>query len=156
MKMLASLPLVALLLAAPARAEDVAPERLLPAGTQVYLRWDGVAAHRDAYRQVPIGKLLEGELAPLLKTLLDLFPEGLRSGLTNAKLLDGEPPDKLAKVHADVVAAGKLLDVVAEHGVVIGLETGGLPSLWEMALGGVQSALCQMSIDSKCERSGFG
>src|SRR5262249_26791382 len=37
MKALAPLPLVALLFAAPARAEDVPPERLLPAGTQVYL-----------------------------------------------------------------------------------------------------------------------
>jgi hypothetical protein len=144
MKALAPLALTACLLAgATARSEDVPPERLLPAGTQVYLRWDGAAAHREAYRQLPIGKLLEGELAPLLKSLLDLFPDGLRSGLTNAKLLDGEPPEKLAKVHADVAAAGKLLDVVADHGVVVGLETGGLPSLWQMAMGGVQSALGQ-------------
>jgi hypothetical protein len=141
MKPLSLLTLAALLLSAPVRADALPPERLLSAGTQVYLRWDGVAAHREAYRQVTVGKLLQGDLAPFTKAILDQFPKLLRSGFTDAKLLDGESPEKLSRINADVNEAGKLIDVLAEYGVVAGLEVSGLPSLWEMAVGGVQSAL---------------
>jgi hypothetical protein len=145
MRALAPLPLLALLLAAPARAGEAPPERLLFAGTQVYLRWDGVAAHRAEYGQVAIGKLLQGDFAPLTRTLLEQYPRLLQTELTQRKLLDGVPPAKLARLHADVAEAGKLLDVIAEHGVVIGLEVGNLPSLWQMALGSVQSAMGKKS-----------
>src|SRR5262245_24201037 len=98
------LPFVGLFSVCQVRA-DQPPERLLSADTQVYVRWDGIPAHRDAYRQSALGKLLQGELAPLSKALLDQIPKALRAGLTEAKLLDGESPEKLASIHADVVAA---------------------------------------------------
>ena len=82
------------------------PERLLPASAQVYLRWDGVAAHREQYAQTALGQLLTRDLAPLRKELLDLYPKLLRSELTEKKLLDGMPPDRLAKIHASVAESG--------------------------------------------------
>src|SRR5262249_30950470 len=42
------------------RAQD-APEDLLPAGTQLYLRWDGVEAHRAAYEKTALGKMMQGD-----------------------------------------------------------------------------------------------
>src|SRR5437868_4525241 len=59
--MLRRLGIIALLLLAPAvvRAEEV-PERLLPAGTQIYLRWDGIEPHRAAYEKLTLGKMLQG------------------------------------------------------------------------------------------------
>jgi hypothetical protein len=44
-----------------AHAQD-APEQLLPAGTQLYLRWDGVAAHQSAYEKTALGKMMKGDV----------------------------------------------------------------------------------------------
>jgi hypothetical protein len=138
--------LAALLLAGQSRGADATPlakappEQLLPASAQVYLRWDGVAAHREQYAQTALGQLLARDLAPLRKELLDLYPRLLRSELTEKKLLDGMKPDRLAKIHAAVAESSKLLDVLAEHGLVVGAEISPLPSLWQMAVGAVQSA----------------
>ena len=137
---------VAFLLAGQARAlsatplADLTPERLLLASAQVYLRWDGVAAHREQYAQTALGQLLARDLAPLRKEIFDLYPKLLRSELTERKLLDGLPPGKLAGIHVAVAESSKLLDVVAEHGLVVGAEVNPLLNLWQMAVGAVQSA----------------
>src|SRR5688572_10823728 len=91
--------LLALVFVDPASAADP-PERLLPATAQVYVRWDGVPAHRDQYAQTALGQLVANDLAPLRKELLDLYPKLLRAELTERKLLDGLPPQRLAKIHS--------------------------------------------------------
>src|SRR5205085_5897814 len=121
------------------------PERLLPASAQVYFRWDGVAAHREQYAQTALGQLLSRDLAPLRKELLELYPRLLRSELTEKKLLEGLPPDRLAKIHAAVGESGKLLDVLAEHGIVAAAEVSPLPSLYQMAFGAAQMAFGKKS-----------
>src|SRR5262249_32527465 len=103
-------------------AAEKPPESLLFAGTQVYARWDGVAAHRDAYAQTVVGKLLSDDLAPLAKSLLEQFPRLLQSGLVDSKLLSGAAPDALAAMQTEVVESGKSLDVLIRHGAVFGLE----------------------------------
>lgn len=47
--------------AATVRAQAV-PERLLPRGSQLYLRWDGVEAHRQAFDKSAVGKMLHGDM----------------------------------------------------------------------------------------------
>jgi hypothetical protein len=136
-----------LLLAGPALAADL-PERLLPASTQVYLRWDGVSAHRDQYAQTALGQLLGHDLAPLRKELLDLYPRYLRAELTERKLLDGMAPDRLAKIHAAVAESAKLVDVLAEHGVIVAAEISPFPSVWQMAVGAVQSAIRKQPLNN--------
>ena len=42
------------------RAQE--PEELLPATTQVYVRWDGVDSHRPAYEKTALGKMMKGRL----------------------------------------------------------------------------------------------
>ena len=89
---------LALLLAltpAAARAED-APERLLPAGTQLYVRWDGIDAHRAAYAQTGLGKMLAGDTGAFAQSLFRQLQDGLGALLTVDQLLGGVPPDKLA------------------------------------------------------------
>ncbi|HEX4589424.1 MAG TPA: hypothetical protein VH120_05820, partial [Gemmataceae bacterium] len=114
------------------------PEKLIPATAQVYLRWDGVAAHREQYAQTAIGQLLAHDLAPLRQQLLEQYPKLLRSELTERKLLDGMPPARLAKIHAAVAESSKLLDVLAEHGIVASAEINP-PNLLQMAFGAAAS-----------------
>ncbi|HEY1375455.1 MAG TPA: hypothetical protein VGF55_01615 [Gemmataceae bacterium] len=140
MKPLAPL-IAAVMLVGPARAADPPPERLIPASAQVYVRWDGVAAHREQYAQTALGQLLGRDLAPLRQELLDYFPRTLRAELTERKLLDGLPPQRLVKIHAAVTESSRLLDVLADHGLIVAADVSPLPSLWQMAVGGVQSAL---------------
>jgi hypothetical protein len=116
------------------------PEQLIPAGVQVYARWDGVAVHRDQYSQTALGQLLGHDLAPLRRELLELYPRLLRSEVTEKHLLDGLTPERLAKIHAAVAESGKLLDVLAEHGVIVAAEIGQPPGLWQMAVTAAQAA----------------
>lgn len=119
------------------------PEHLLPAASQVYLRWDGIAAHREQYLQSALGQLLAHDLAPLRQEILQLVPKTLQTELTQRKLLDGLPPDQLAKIHATVADASRLVDVVTEHGFIVAADVSPLPSLWQLAVGSVESAMGQ-------------
>jgi hypothetical protein len=115
------------------------PEQLIPATAQVYFRWDGVAAHRAQYSRTALGQLLGRDLAPLRQQLLDLYPRLLRSELTEKKLLDGLAPDRLAKIHAAVAESARLLDVLAEHGIIVSAEIAP-PNLIQMAFSAAQAS----------------
>lgn len=121
-----------------ARGEAPPPERLLPATTQVYIRWDGIPAHRDRYSQVTVGRLLESDLAGLLKYALDAFPRSLQHEFVDGKLLDGVAPARLAELQADVVRAGRLTDMIATHGVIAAAEVGPMPNVFALAIGAAQ------------------
>lgn len=121
-------------------ADAVPPEHLLPATTQLYLRWDGIEAHRERYRQVTIGRLLESDLAPVAKALLDLFPKSLQSDFVDRKLLDGAAPSQLAKQQAAVIQAGRLPAILTRHGLIIAAEIGPMPNLFSLALGALRQA----------------
>jgi hypothetical protein len=140
MKPLAACGFAVLFVAGQAWGTDTQPpEHMIPATAQLYVRWDGVAAHREQYAQTAIGQLLGHDLAPLRKELLNLYPRLLRTELTERKLLDGMPPDRLAKIHAAVAESGKLVEVLAEHGVIVGAEVG-VPSVFQFGVGAVKSA----------------
>jgi hypothetical protein len=147
MMRLTSFTLAAVLVAGQTRGADATPlaqtppERLLPATAQLYVRWDGVTAHRDQYAQTAMGQLIGTDLAPLRKELLDLYPRVLRAEFTERKLLDGMPAQRLAKIHAAVAESSKLLDVLADHGFIIAAEVSPLPSLWQMAVSGVRASM---------------
>jgi hypothetical protein len=141
MKPFAACGFAFLVVSGPAWAADSQPpEHLIPATAQIYLRWDGVAAHREQYSRTAIGQLLGHDLAPLRKELTEFYPRLLRSELTERKLLDGLPPERLAKIHAAVAESGKLLDVIAEHGIVVSADVG-VPNPFQVGVGAVQMAL---------------
>ena len=51
-----------LVAAAPARAQEI-PEKLLSPNTQLYVRWDGVTAHKEAYQASIWGPIMAGPTA---------------------------------------------------------------------------------------------
>ncbi len=113
--------LIALLFAGSARAQD-APEALLPATTQVYLRWDGVEAHRAAYEKTAVGQMMKGDTGAFFSGGFGDLQKTLGAVLTAQALLTGTPPDQLQKLQADAGAAGKVLDLLGRHGIVAGFE----------------------------------
>jgi hypothetical protein len=121
--------LVLVLLLAPtvARAADDggAPEQLLPAGTQIYVRWDGLEAHRAAFDKTALGKMLKGDMGKFLSSVYTQVEETLGSNLTVGELLQGVPPDQLKKMVADAAEAPKALTLLGDHGLLLGLEVGG-------------------------------
>ncbi len=120
---------LALLLAlapAAARAEDAAPERLLPAGTQLYVRWDGIDAHRAAYGQTGLGKMLAGDTGAFAHSLFRQLQEGLGALLTVDQLLGGTPPDKLQALQNDAAEATRVLSLLGQNGFILAAELRGI------------------------------
>jgi hypothetical protein len=113
--------LLLLVLAAAARA-DIPPERLLPPTTQVYYRWDGVAAHKDAYAKSARGQMLAGDTGRFLAALYErLIQAGIKYQF-GQPMLRGEDPDALAARHADFKLVTRLPPLLADTGVVVGFE----------------------------------
>lgn len=131
---------VAVIWTSAARGEAPPPERLLPASTQVYVRWDGIPAHRDRYSQVTVGRLLETDLAALLKYAMDAIPRSLQQEFVDAKLLDGAAPAKLAEQQVDVTKAERIADVIVNRGIVVAAEVGPMPNVFAMAIGSARQA----------------
>jgi hypothetical protein len=104
-----------------ARAQS-APEDLLPAGTQVYLRWDGVEAHRAGYEKTALGKMMQGDTGTFVTNVFAQVQDGIGSLLTVDQLLGGVPPEKLQKMQADAAEAAKLMGVLGKNGFVLAAE----------------------------------
>ncbi len=120
-----ALSLLLALLPAAARAED-APERLLPAGTQLYVRWDGIEAHRAAYGQTGLGKMLAGDTGAFAQSLFRQLQDGLGALLTVDQLLGGTPPDKLQALQNDAAEATKVLSLLGQNGFILAAEVRGI------------------------------
>jgi hypothetical protein len=114
---------IVLLLLAPAvlRAGD-APEALLPATTQVYLRWDGVGAHGPAYARTALGQTLRGDTGAFLGKLFSTTQDALGGILSVEQLLGGVPPEELQKLQANAAEATRLLPELGERGVLVAAE----------------------------------
>jgi len=91
-----------------------APERLLSAGTQIYLRWDGVEAHRAAYEKSALGKTLKGDLGKFAAGLVDYGRATLIPLIKDQ--VDAKGLEELAN------QGTKFLDVLGKHGFVLGIE----------------------------------
>jgi hypothetical protein len=66
------------------------PERLLSAGAQFYLRWDGTAAHQAAYAKTALSKILRGETGTFVADQLRPYRDQ-----PLVRLLDGVAQDGL-------------------------------------------------------------
>jgi hypothetical protein len=99
-----------------------APEKLLSPTTQLYIRWDGITAHNEAYKKSFWGGLMAGPTGSSLKTLIADWPNYLGSSMLAEPLLEGKPPEELKKALEDLKSAGKLIDLISEKGLVLGVE----------------------------------
>ncbi len=115
--------MVLLLLALPStsQAQD-APEHLLPATTQIYARWDGILAHRNAYAKTALGKMMQGDTGKFLASVVSQLQDLAGSQLTVENLLQGVPPDQLQRIQAEAKDAPQLIGLLGQHGLVIGVE----------------------------------
>lgn len=109
------------LIAAPAPAQEP-PEKYLSPSTQLFIRWDGVAPHAEAYKNSALGSVIAGPTGDTLRTLLARGPKLLGANLLADPLLDGKPPEELKAVHADLKHTEKLIDLLAQHGIVLSAE----------------------------------
>jgi hypothetical protein len=104
-----------------ARAQET-PEQLLSAGTQIYLRWDGVDAHRAAFEKSALGAMLKGDTGKFFDGVVKQLQQSAGSALTVAGLLSGKPPEQLEKLQADASEATKLLGLFSEKGLILAVE----------------------------------
>src|SRR5438132_1318197 len=106
-----ALALILVALPGVARAQD-ALERLLPAGSQVYFRWDGLAGHEKEYAQTALGKMMKGDMGRFVKALVAHVHKNVGT------LLEQENVDpELAKtIHTEMGEAGKMFDHVSQNG----------------------------------------
>src|SRR5438552_5487758 len=113
--------LLVLLASGVSRAQE-APETLLPASTQLYLRWDGIDAHRAAYEKTALGKMMHGDMGKFVDGVFGQLQESIGGMLTNEQLLGGVPPERLKKLQEDAAQAPKLLGLLSQHGLVVAVE----------------------------------
>jgi hypothetical protein len=103
------------------RAEDN-PEALLPASTQLYLRWDGVDAHALEYSKTALGKMMAGDTGKFINSVMTQLQDSLGGSLTADQLLAGASPEKLKKLQADAKEVPGLLKLVSGHGFILAAE----------------------------------
>lgn len=125
-----------LVAAAAARAQGP-PEKMLSPTTQLYVKWDGVAAHAEAYKNSALGSILAGPTGDSIRTLIAKGYRGVGANVLSEPLLAGKAPAELKAVHTDLKNAEKLLDLVLDKGLVVAAEVKG-PSV---TLGGLGKAL---------------
>jgi hypothetical protein len=99
-----------------------APEKLLPASTQLYVRWDGVTAHNKAYKESIWGPVMAGPSGDSVRLLLARGPKLLGANVLADPLIEGRSPLDLKANLADLKAVEKLVDVIADKGVLIAAE----------------------------------
>ena len=120
-----ALALAALAFAPPAFAADPppdAPERLLPPSTQLFVRWDGITAHNDAYKKSIWGGIMAGPTGDNVRALVAKAPKLLGSSVLADPLLDGKPPAELKLTLADLKSAEKLIELIADKGIIVAAE----------------------------------
>jgi hypothetical protein len=98
------------------------PEDLLPAGTQAYVRWDGMKAHRDVYSKTALGKMMAGDTGKFVDSVFGQMQETVGGLLTVQSLLGGAAPEKLQKLTADATEAAKLLPLLGDKGIILAVE----------------------------------
>ena len=65
-----------------------------PPTTQLYVRWDGITAHNDAYKKSIWGPVMAGPTGDSIRALLAKVPKLLGNSLLADPLLDGKPPGR--------------------------------------------------------------
>src|SRR5437764_1139825 len=79
-------------------AEPVAPEKLLAKDSLLFLRYDGLDAHRKAYDQTVLARLMREDLGELVGYLVKLGQEALGPQVLSERLLAGATPGRLLKL----------------------------------------------------------
>jgi hypothetical protein len=92
------------------------PERLLPANTQIFFRWDGFDSHRPAYDKTAVGKMMQGETGKFLDALWEWLVEAAQAGA-------GQADPQAAEFVKDGVA---VLSSITKNGLAISVAVKGV------------------------------
>src|SRR5262245_23054164 len=103
-----------------------APEDLLPVGTQLYLRWDGLDAHRASYAKTAMGQMMAGDTGKFISGLFTLVHDNLGALVTAEQLVKGTSPGKLMKMQADAAQAPKVFEQITKQGFVLAADVSNL------------------------------
>lgn len=88
------------------------PEHVLPAKSQLYVRWDGANAHREQFEATPWGKTLKGDTGKFFAELWSYVTDNVHQAI------DQYDP-QAANIFKD---ATKALSHIADSGIVVGIE----------------------------------
>jgi hypothetical protein len=115
----------------PARA----PEALLAADSLVYLRFDGIDPHRQAFERSALAEVLQGDLHSLLDYVTKLVRNALGEDIIKDRLLKGVTPDQLLQHQAATDQLPQMFELLRRHGFVLGVELiGVLPPRAQLTL----------------------
>jgi hypothetical protein len=92
-------------------AQD-APERDVSGRRQVYLRWDGLDAHREAFDKTALGKMMQGDTGAFLSALIPFLE----------KQLDGFDDQLSPDVITLLKELPQTLQAIGKHGFGLGVE----------------------------------
>ncbi len=106
------------------KAEETvtSPDKLLSPTSQLYLRWDGIEAHNEAYKNSIWGGVMAGPTGDSIRALIAKGQKQLGGTLLADPLLEGKPPQELKTNLADLKQATKLIELVANKGVIVAAE----------------------------------
>lgn len=99
------------LLLLPGLCQAQEQEKVLPSGSQLYFRWDGIKAHRAAFDKTAAGKMMKGEMGTFLRALLTY-------GQDVGQLVAQKEP----QVGPWITDATKIVGSLYRDGVLFGIE----------------------------------
>lgn len=108
--------------ATPTNPAADAPEKLLSPTSQLYLRWDGITAHNNAYKKSMWGGLMAGPTGNSIRAMLAEVPKLLGNSQLVEPLLEGKPVEELKSALADFKNATQIIDLIADKGAILGFE----------------------------------
>jgi hypothetical protein len=76
------------------------------------------------------------------------FPQTLQSEFVDGQLLSGASPARLALLQKDVTQAGRLLDTITRHGLIVAAEVGPMPNIFTMAIDSLKKAAGKADISN--------
>src|SRR5213082_2470396 len=96
-------------------AEPIAPEKLLSKDSLLYLRYDGLDAHRKAYDQTVLARLMREDLGELLGYLVKLGQDALGPEVLSERLLAGAAPGRLLSLQKAAKGLPDALEFLHRH-----------------------------------------
>lgn len=105
-----------------APAEGGRPEFLLSPTSQLYMRWDGIAAHNEVYKKSMWGGVMAGPTGDSIRSMVAKAPKLLGNNLVSNPLLEGKDPKELKATLDDLKNASRLIDIVVDRGVIFAAE----------------------------------
>lgn len=109
-------------------AESRPAERLLAENPAVYLRFDGLESHRQAYDRTAFAEAMRGDLGGFVDYMVEFTLEKYRGATQLESVMEGAPPDELVRLQTVAKALPAAWAVIQHSGFVVGIEIEGSPA----------------------------